>query len=309
MSPGEWVGPYLVLDRLGAGGMGEVYRARDTRLNRIVALKQLSDTALASEVARHRVLREARAAAGLSHPNIATIFDVLDTPAGLVIVMEYVPGESLAARLRRRALSVEQTVRFASQITDALIEAHEHGVIHRDLKPANIHLTPDGKAKILDFGIARSTPDPASGDAAPDDMSTDAGRVIGTPGYMAPEQLAGGRVDHRTDIYGVGLLMFEMLSGRRPFASPDAVGHALAVFDAHVPRVSSLVADVPADLDELIARAMARNPKDRFGTARELSEALAQAGRGLSDAETVTAGSGRQTFTARTVVHWIRQRT
>ena len=308
MIPGEWVGPYLVMDRLGAGGMGEVYRARDTRLNRTVALKRLSNPALASEDARHRVLREARAAAALSHPHIATIFDVLDTPEGLVIVMEHVPGESLAASLRRGALPAEQAIRFAGQITDALVEAHDHGVVHRDLKPANIHITPDGKAKILDFGIARSAPDPTAGESAPDEMSTETGRVIGTPGYMSPEQLAGGRVDHRTDIYGVGLLLFEMLTSRRPFQQADALGRALAVFDTRVPRVSALAPDVPDAVSDLVARAMAGNPQDRFGTARELSEALAQAGRGLSDAPTVTGGTGGRTFTGRTVVTWIRQR-
>jgi tetratricopeptide (TPR) repeat protein len=308
MIPGERVGPYIVMDRLGAGGMGEVYRARDTRLNRTVALKRLSNPALASEDARQRVLREARAAGALSHPHIATIFDVLDTPEGLVIVMEHVPGESLAASLRRGALPAEQAIRFAGQISDALVEAHDHGVVHRDLKPANIHITPDGKAKILDFGIARSAPDPTAGEPAPDDMPTETGLVIGTPGYMSPEQFAGGRVDHRTDIYGVGLLLFEMLTGRRPFQQTDALGRALAVFDTRVPRVSALAPDVPDAVSDLVARAMAGNPQDRFGTARELSEALAQAGRGLGDVPTVTAGTGKRTFSGRTVVTWIRQR-
>lgn len=291
MNVGDNIGPYLIRELLGAGGMGEVYRARDTRLAREVALKRLSDPALGSDVARRRVLREARAAAALSHPNIATIFDVLDTPEGLIIVMEYVPGETLAARLRRGPLPVDEAMRVAGQIAEALSEAHEHGVIHRDLKPANIHLTPGGKAKILDFGIARSAPDPANPQPASDDVGTEAGQIIGTPGYMAPEQLAGGRGDQRTDIYGLGILLFEMLTGRRPFAQSDFLGNALAVFEGPVPRVSDLAPHVPADISALVARAMARDPKDRFPTARELSAAVNGAIHGLSDAQTAIVQS------------------
>jgi len=143
-----------VLEPLGAGGMGEVYRARDTRLAREVALKRLSDPALTNDIARSRVMREARAAAALSHPGIATVYDVLETPQGLIIVMEYVPGDTLAARLQRGPMSLDQTLDVGIQIADALTHAHEHGIVHRDLKPANVHLTPAGRANILDFGIA-----------------------------------------------------------------------------------------------------------------------------------------------------------
>jgi serine/threonine-protein kinase len=285
---GDHVGPYVVVEPLGAGGMGEVYRARDTRLAREVALKRLFEPALGSESGRRHVLREARAAAALSHPNIATIYDVLETPDGLVIVMEYVPGETLAARLQRGPLSLEDALRFGGQIADALSDAHDHGVIHRDLKPANVHLTPDGKAKILDFGIANVAVDPAEPDTSAADTATRANQIVGTPGYMAPEQLAGGRGDQRTDIYGLGLLLFEMLSGQRPFERSDSVGSALAVFEGRAPQVRTVAPHVPADVSDLVSRAMARNPEDRFSNARALAAAIQAARRGVDSAETAT---------------------
>jgi serine/threonine-protein kinase len=292
MIPGDTVGPYVVLDRLGAGGMGEVYRAHDDRLNRTVALKRLSDPALAGDVAHRRMLREARAAAALSHPNIATIYDVLDTADGLVIVMEHVPGETLNAKLRAGPLSVPQAVGFAGQITDALAAAHDAGIVHRDLKPANIIITPDGKPKILDFGIARSRSVAAAPDG-PDATLTEAGHIVGTPSYMAPEQLAGGPVDHRTDIYGVGLLLYEMAAGRRPFDRTDAVAHAMAVFDNRVPRLAEVAPHVPAEFSDLVAHAMARQPEGRFQSARELGAALDRFARHLGESVTHTSyGSG-----------------
>ena len=287
MDRGDHVGPYVVVEPLGSGGMGEVYRARDTRLAREVALKRLFEPALGSESGRRHVLREARAAAALSHPNIATIYDVLETPEGLVIVMEYVPGETLAARLVRGAVPLDDALAFSSQIADALSDAHEHGVIHRDLKPANVHLTPDGKAKILDFGIARVS-DATGIDTNTAETVSRAARVVGTPGYMAPEQLAGGRGDQRTDIYGLGLLLFEMLTGQRAFKHPDVVANALAVFEGRAPQVRAIAPQIPADVSDLVAHAMARNPDDRFPTARAFAAAIERARRGLVEAATVT---------------------
>ena len=288
MNRGDLVGPYLVVEPLGAGGMGEVFRARDTRLAREVALKRLFEPALGSETGRRHLLREARAAAVLSHPNIATIYDVLETPEGLVIVMEYVPGETLAARLLRGPLPLDDALTFGTQIADALSEAHDHGVIHRDLKPANVHLTPDGKAKILDFGIANVAIDPANPDTSRAETVSQARQIVGSPGYMAPEQLAGGRGDQRTDIYGLGLLLFEMLTGQRAFKHSDFVGNALAVFEGRAPRVDAVAPQVPAEVSDLVARAMARNADDRFPTARALGAAIQRARRGLDSDETVT---------------------
>jgi serine/threonine-protein kinase len=282
---GDQIGPYVIVDTLGTGGMGEVYRARDARLERDVAIKRLSLSAIGGAEARTRVLREARAAAALTHPNIAGVYDVLETPDGLVIVMEYVPGESVAARLARGPLPVEEAVRVGLQIADALTEAHDRGIIHRDLKPANVHLTPGGKAKILDFGIARSASDAPEGGAG--DYGSEAGRIIGTPGYMAPEQMSGGRADARTDIYGVGLLLFEMLTGRRPFEQADLLDSARAIFQGKIPRVDEVDPSLPDHLSSLIERAMALEPKDRPRNARELHGELERAARLLSNAPTV----------------------
>ena len=283
LAKGDRIGPYVVLESIGTGGMGEVYRARDSRLERDVAIKRLLTSAVGSEEARARVLREARAAAALTHPNIAAVFDVLETPDGLVIVMEYVPGESMAARLSRGPLPVEEALRIGLQIADALSEAHDHGVIHRDLKPANVHLTPGGKAKILDFGIARSVTTPLN----KVDGATETGRIVGTPGYMAPEQMSGDRVDERTDIYGVGLMLFEMLTARRPFVQGNLLDSARAVFQGSVPRADEVDASIPPHVGAVVARAMALRPEDRPQNARELHGDLEHAARLLSDAPTI----------------------
>ena len=285
LAKGDRIGPYVILESIGTGGMGEVYRARDSRLERDVAIKRLLIADVGSEEARGRVLREARAAAGLTHPNIAAVFDVLETPDGLVIVMEYVPGESVAVRLGRGPVPVEEALRIGVQIADALAEAHDHGIIHRDLKPANVHLTPGGKAKILDFGIARSVTAPLNRDLL--EGATETGRIVGTPGYMAPEQMSGDRVDARTDIYGVGLLLFEMLTARRPFHQANLLDTAKAVFAGSVPRANEVDHSVPPHVGALVARAMALRPEDRPQNARELHGELDQAARMLSNAPTI----------------------
>ena len=287
MNTGETIGPYVIQSPLGSGGMGKVYRARDTRLGRDVALKQLSDPSLAGDVARGRVLQEARAAAGLSHPNIATIFDVLDTPDGPTLVMEYVPGESLAHHVARGALPAARALEIAGQICDGLIEAHARGIVHRDLKPANIQITPDGKAKILDFGIAQLTVSGEEQASAPTvTSSVEAGRLSGSPGYMAPEQLGGGRADERTDIYAVGVVLYEMLTGRRPYPGGDLLSSALAVLKGGAPPVSELVPGTPPLVSALVERAMAREAADRFPNAGELARELRRARDVLSGATT-----------------------
>ena len=281
MHPGESIGPYVIQNLLGAGGMGEVYRARDERLGREVALKRLTDASLTSDVARRRVLQEASAAAGLSHSNIATIFDVLDTADGPTIVMEYVPGESLAWHVARGPIPVTRALDIAGQVCDGLIEAHAHGIIHRDLKPANIQITPEGKVKILDFGIARST---AGSQAPPSALTvtappTEAGRFFGTPGYMAPEQLAGERADARTDVYALGVVLYEMLTGCRPYSSADLLGTAMATLKGGATPVSALVPTVPPEVSALVERAMPVRPADRIQTAAQFAREL----RGLQD--------------------------
>ena len=236
LTPGTRLGPYEIQAAIGAGGMGEVYLAHDTRLNRKVALKSLSGPSVDTPEARDRLLREARAAAQLTHPNIAAIHDILDTGPCPCIVMEYVQGETLAAKIARGPSPSGQAVAIGVQLADALAHAHAAGVVHRDLKPANVQVTPDGTAKILDFGLARSRsledPTMPAGAAAGDVARSQAGRLTGTPAYMAPEQLMGKPATPQSDVYGLGVLLFEALSGRRPFEAPDFVHLALAILSA-----------------------------------------------------------------------------
>ena len=286
VNSGDRIGPYVILEPLGAGGMGEVYRARDTRLSREVALKRLVNQPLDDEVAHRRVLREARAAAALSHPGIAAVFDVLDTPDGLFIVMEYVPGDTLRTQAGERAPSVAGTLEIGAQIARALAHAHEKGVVHRDLKPANVHITPTGQAKILDFGIAKSILDAQEAPTEKDDLETAAGRLVGSPGYMAPEQILGRPTDGRTDVYALGVLLFELLSGRRPFGGSDVFTTTAAALNAPTPRLIDVAPRVPRNVSDIVERAMARAPADRFQSATDLAVALEQAGHALVNAET-----------------------
>ena len=227
LAPGLRLGPYEILSPLGAGGMGEVYRARDTRLQRDVAVKVLPSSWAADPDRLSRFDQEARAAAALNHPNITAVHDIGQHDGAPFIVSELLDGESLRAALARGALPARQAITYAAQIASGLAAAHEKGIVHRDLKPDNVFVTIDGNAKILDFGIAKLTqPDTAGAgmtlmpttpavNSIPD---TVAGVVLGTIGYMSPEQVRGGTVDHRTDIFALGILLHEMLSGHRPFA-------------------------------------------------------------------------------------------
>lgn len=270
--PGRSIGSYLLLEKLGAGGMGEVYLADDTRLGRKVALKTLLDTDIQSGEARRRLLHEARAAATLNHPNIASIYDIIEADDHTHIVMEYVRGESLGARLRRERMPPEQVLDIGTQLSDSLVEAHRHGVVHRDLKPGNVCLTPEGRVKVLDFGLAKMRPvqhtevpgDPAS--LYP--PLSQAGQIFGTPGYTAPEQLLGKTVDNRSDLYSLGVLLFELCTGRRPFEAPEPLGTALASLTEPTPLAAEVEPTVPADLSAIIGRMMAKEPAHRSSVGR-----------------------------------------
>ena len=227
---GTQLGPYQVLARLGAGGMGEVYLAYDARLDRRVALKSPSDAWLADPDARSRVQREARAAARLSHPNIAAVYDVLEADGRPFIVMEYVEGETLAALLARGRLPLERALAIGITLCDALAAAHAAGVIHRDLKPGNVMLTAGGAVKILDFGLAKT---PGTGTQV---TITTPGRILGTPGFVAPEQLLGRPATARSDVYSAGAILFQLLSGHTPWDGAASEGAALL---APPPRLPS----------------------------------------------------------------------
>ncbi len=254
------LGPYQIIEPIGAGGMGEVYRARDTRLNRDVAVKVLPSDVAHDAARRHRFEEEARAVAALNHPNILSVFDVGDD----YMVTELVEGESL----RDAHLTQRKTVEVVAQIADGLAAAHEAGITHRDLKPDNVLLTRDGRVKILDFGLARVN---ASGTAQDSRTITDPGTVMGTPGYMSPEQVRGSNVDHRSDIFSLGVVLYELLSGKRAFegaSSADMMSAILREDPAELPE------SVPLGLRQIVHRCLEKKPEERFQSARDLAFAL-----------------------------------
>ncbi len=286
LATGTRLGAYEIVAAIGAGGMGEVYQARDTRLNRDVALKVLPEAFAADGDRVARFEREAKTLAALNHPNVAQIYDV-GTSAGLYLAMEFVPGEDLAARLRRGPLPVPEAIAAALQLTLALESAHELGIIHRDLKPANIKVRDDGTVKVLDFGLAKALGAPGTEESALQDAAnsptltnraTQMGLILGTAAYMAPEQARGRPVDRRADIWAFGCVLYEMLTARRAFQGED-ISTTLAEVLKSDPVVSALPPDVPSGVRRLIERCLVKDPRRRLqaiGDARlELEDAIA----------------------------------
>ena len=273
--PGTTLGRYRLLEPIGAGGMGEVWRARDANLDRDVAIKLLSTTGGIAGDTRERFRREALVLSRLSHPGVATIFD-FDTQDGTdFLVMEYVPGGSLETRLEAGPLALDDLTRFGAAIAEALHSAHERGILHRDLKPGNVVLTDAGQPKILDFGIALLM------GADPKAVKlTQTGMIIGSLPYMAPEQLTDDPADARTDIYALGVLLFEMATGRRPFlkARPEAL--MFEIFSNAPPSLRSLRPELPAGLDQLVDACLRKEPAQRPASAAQVAEALRAIGRG-----------------------------
>jgi tRNA A-37 threonylcarbamoyl transferase component Bud32 len=296
------VGPYRLLRRLGAGGMGEVYLAEDSRLRRQVALKRLTDRTLCGAEVRARILREARAAGKLQHPGIAAVFDVVEDGEAVWIVMEYVPGETLAARLKRDRLPVDAALGIGTQIAEALAHAHAHGVVHCDLKPSNVQLTPDGRVRVLDFGLAQRPERALAAEETRlrslDVSQADSGRVTGTAGYMAPERLRGLRPDERSDVYSLGVVLFQLLTGRKPFAGTDLVAVAAAALSAPAPAASSVEPEIPGAVSLVVSRALSADPAARFASATELVMAL----RAATGAGASSGSAARHPLVARVAV-------
>ena len=267
---GEKLGPYEIGVPIGAGGMGEVYKACDTRLGRTVAVKVLPSHIAAREDLKQRFEREARAISSLNHPHICVLFDIGRLDGVDFMVMEYLEGETLASRLQKGPLPVDQALKYASQIADAVDRAHRSGVVHRDLKPANIMITRDG-VKVLDFGLAKTAPKAAPPRTAPDDATltmalTGEGIVLGTPHYMPPEQIEGGGVDARTDIFAFGCVLYEMATGKRAFDGKTKAGVIGAILSSDPPILSG----VPPALEILVRRCLAKDPEDRYQSMRDL---------------------------------------
>jgi len=267
LAAGTRLGPYEILAVIGSGGMGEVYRARDTRLNRSVAIKTIRGTG-SNDRARTRLWREARAAASVSHPNVCQLYDIGEHGDELYIAMELLEGESLATRIARIALPLRETVQLGLAMLAALDALHRQGFVHRDLKPSNIFLTDHG-LKLLDFGLARSA------DSALTETETALtlpGSFVGTPQYMAPEQLLGQSVDARTDVFAAGAIVFEMLTGRPAFAASSFVQIGHAVMYEQPPAIAG--SEGTAVLDRVIRRALAKKPEDRYETAEAMANDL-----------------------------------
>jgi eukaryotic-like serine/threonine-protein kinase len=277
--PGTRLGPYEILAAIGAGGMGEVYRAKDAKLNRDVALKILpaAFTSDADRLARFR--REAQVLASLNHPHIAAIYGFEDSGATHALVMELVEGEDLSAHISRGAMPLAECLPIAKQIADALEAAHEKGIIHRDLKPANIKVRADGTVKVLDFGLAKAM-DPAGASSADainsptrTGRATQMGMIIGTAAYMAPEQARGKVVDRRTDIWAFGVVLYEMLTGARPFRGDDITDVLAAVVRAE-PEWTLLPSDVSPTLLAFLRRCLQKDSKQRIGDIHDVRLAL-----------------------------------
>ncbi len=279
---GVSVGRFAVRALLGAGGMGEVYRADDTRLKRPVALKRVSRKLGADLRARQRILKEAERASALNSPHIAAVYDVLEENGEVFLVMEYVEGASLRQRLRTSGrFSTSGFLDLALQCAEALVAAQKKGIVHRDLKPENILVTPGGQAKILDFGLAKHLPTPGEEEATISQESLE-WRRAGTPGYMAPEVLLGGEADHRSDIFALGVVFYEMLAGRHPFGAEQRVATAGRTLQVTPASIRELAPGVSAELEGIIAKMLALSPEERYASAPDLLadlRALARGGR------------------------------
>lgn len=270
---GRDIAHYRVLQELGRGGMGEVYLAEDTKLRRKVALKILPAQFGGDPARRKRFVREAIAASVLSHPNVAVVYEAGETEDGAAFIsLEHVTGETLLDVLERRRLSVPEIVEIATQVADALDEARHHGIVHRDLKPGNIMLDQRGRVKLLDFGIAKIRE--RASDAAADDATavreTELGTLIGTVDYMSPEQAQGRAIDHRSDLFSLGVVLYEMVSGKRPFSGRTPLETLSRIGSAQPERITPIRKDCPAELERIIFRCLEKDAESRYQSAREL---------------------------------------
>ena len=273
LQPGTTLGPYEILSPIGAGGMGEVYKARDTRLDRTVAIKVLPEHVAADPDLKQRFEREAKTISSLNHPHICTLYDIGSQDGIDFLVMEYLEGDTLAQRLEKGALPLDQALTVAIEIADALDKAHRQGITHRDLKPGNIMLTTAG-AKLLDFGLAKLKPVEAAGGltAMPTQSAglTGEGAILGTLQYMAPEQLEGKEADARTDIFAFGTTLYEMVTGRRAFEGQSQASLISAIMSGDPQPMSSLQVMSPPALDQIVKTCLVKDPEGRWQTAGDI---------------------------------------
>jgi serine/threonine protein kinase len=281
LTPGTILGQYEIRSPLGAGGMGEVYRAHDTRLDREVAIKVLPESLTADPERLRRFEQEARAAAALNHPNILAVYQMATHEGVSYMVSELLDGETLRERLTRGPIPLRKAIDYAVQIAHGLAAAHDKGITHRDLKPDNLFATKDGRVKILDFGLAKlAQPRDASGAEATIAEGTEPGLVMGTVGYMSPEQVRGKMADHRSDIFAFGTIVYEMVTGRQTFRKPTSAETMTAILNED-PSISQVTAATPPGLQRVVHRCLEKNPEQRFQSASDMAfalEALSDAG-------------------------------
>jgi len=277
---GQTISHYQVLEKLGEGGMGVVYKAKDTHLGRLVAIKVLPAERVANPERKRRFIQEAKAASALNHPNIVTIHDIAFEDGRDFIVMEYVAGKTLDQLIGRKGLKLSETLKYSIQMADALAVAHAAGIVHRDLKPANVMVTEKGLVKVLDFGLAKLT-EAAPGDELGETLSgrdqaphTEEGAILGTVAYMSPEQAEGKKVDARSDIFSFGSLLYEVITGRRAFRGETKVSTLSAILKEEPQPPSSVAEDVPRDLEKIVARCMRKDPARRFQLMEDVKIAL-----------------------------------
>jgi DNA helicase-2/ATP-dependent DNA helicase PcrA len=294
---GVFIAHYRIIEPLGTGGMGAVYKAHDEKLQRVVALKVLSPESVAQADRRRRFLQEARAASALNHPHILTVYEIGEAERQPYMVTEYVQGETLRQKIAAGPLPFKDALEVAIQVAEGLAKAHEHGIVHRDLKPENLMISRDGYAKILDFGLAklveRRRPSLAADSAEKTLIKTQAGMILGTVNYMSPEQLLGQRVDLRSDIFSFGVVLYEMTTGRYPFASKNKIDTMHAILHEEARPLHAVKSDLPPDLQRILSKALAKAPKARYQTIKLLSAELKALRRDLESGKAVAPARSR----------------
>src|SRR6516162_7582148 len=297
LMPGTKLGDYEVVKLLGSGGMGEVYRARDTRLARDVAIKVLPSFYSNDPGRLRRFEHEARAAAALNHPNILAVHQMGTHEGAPYLVSELLEGSTLRGLLLRGPLPVRKTIDYGVHIARGLAAAHAKGIVHRDLKPENLFVTKDGRVKILDFGLAKLTQQPPASDQSASTVSaeTEPGTVMGTVGYMSPEQVRGSAADHRADIFAFGAIVYEMLTGKRAFQKPTSAETMSAILKEEPSSISQITPNLSPALQRVVHRCLEKNPEQRFQSASDLAFAL----EALSDSGGSSALPSLKTRTSR----------
>src|SRR5215467_4600172 len=291
LSCGAKLGPYEIQAPLGAGGMGEVYRATQSSLGRQVAIKVLASASASDPERLRRFEQEARSASALNHPNIISIYDVGRENGTSYIAMEFVDGRTLRELMNAGPLGIKKSLQIAAQVADGLAKAHSAGIVHRDLKPENVMVSRDGFVKILDFGLAKLMPGYLDSLSHSDSQTltvaahgTHPGSVMGTAGYMSPEQARGDELDYRTDIFSFGSMLYEMVTGKPPFKAASSAQTLAAIIEDDPPPIGEANPKTPAPLRWVIERCMAKDPDDRYSSTRDLARDLKSIGQHLSDA-------------------------